>query len=403
MPGIRRASTLIRLAALAAAAVLMAGACAANQAAPDIPLGQNGALATAVPDGPFDAGRGASVVLDPSGDPEVSYILLQPKLKTGEIAPPPVIGQPSPPSVVLAALSQGRWSRTAVTGLPTVGSNDRGNATGIAAKNDLPGPVVSTALAIDPQGKHHVAWSATDGLYYDTDATGSFGSPQKVVKTTTLGASLALAPDGTPWISFYEGSDVKVAHFVGGKWQIQTVGPATVPTAAATTAVRASSTGAFVGFGSGDTTMVGVQTGGRAGWTAESVPGPGGFGVSMALESKGVPSVAYYDSSGVVHLATRSGKATWSAQDVATTKAGPDARWGTGIAVDDHGVHALTYLDMKTGEVFLATDKSGGFTSTPVPNSVGGATPAIAVSTDGTNLAVAFFDTVNANLVVATP
>ena len=52
----------------------------------------------------------------------------------------------------------------------------------------------------------------------------------------------------------------------------------------------------------------------------------------------------------------------------------------------------------------LATAKAGGtFSSVPMPSSAGGWTPAIAVSSDGTKLAVSWFDSVNLDLDVALP
>ncbi|HJP66564.1 MAG TPA: cupredoxin domain-containing protein, partial [Actinomycetota bacterium] len=169
------------------------------------------------------------------------------------------------------------------------------------------------------------------------------------------------------------------------------------------TAVAASDTGAVVAFGDGDTTKVARKAGGS--WKAEAVPGPGGLGVSLALDQDGNPHVAFYSDDGRAFHAHSIGGASWKVDDLGLkgTTSAPNANWGTSIALDDSGVHYIGVADPATGSVQLVTNQGGAFSDTLVPNSVGGADPSIAVSGDGKNLALSFFDTVNANVVVAVP
>jgi plastocyanin len=402
VPGTRRARTLTRLAALPLAAMLLTAACAATETPPPVPVMAQGQLVTAVPDSLYDAGRASSVALDPDGHPVVAYLLLQPVLKKGQIPPPVIAGQAQPPAVMLATEDKGIWTRTSVT--PQSTSPVKGLATGISNQKGQAGPVVTTSVVVDGQGKHHVAWSAADGLYYATDAAGSFGQPDKVVSGATLGASLTLDSGGSPWVSFYQGSAVKAAHQTGGSWAVAKVSSASVPSVAARTAIRAGTKGPVVAFGSGDTTMVARGTGG--GWTSEDVPGPGGFAVSMDLDKDGNSHLAYYAKDGHAFHAHSIAGGPWQVNELevtaSTTK--PDARWGSGMAVEDSGVHHIVLADTGDGgSIKSLSNKTGSFVAETVPNSVGGTNPSIAVSSDGNDLAISFFDAVNANLVVAVP
>jgi len=161
-----------------------------------------------------------------------------------------------------------------------------------------------------------------------------------------------------------------------------------------------------VAFGDGTSTKVAKLPGG-GGLKPEAVPGAGGLDISMALDKNGNPHLAYYDANGGVHHAHSVGGAPWTVTDLATVSVGSDkkaaeAAWGTGIALDDEGVHYVTWADTGANEIELATNAGGRFKAQPVPNSQGGGTPTIAVSGDAKKLAIAWFDSVNKNLDVAT-
>lgn len=422
VPRTPRFPRLLRLAAVAAGLTLLAG-CAANEAPPNVTVQQGGTLAVEVPDSANDAGRAVSVALDADGNPSVAYLMLVAKLTKGALPPPVIAGQPQPPAVMLATLNRGVWSRQSVT--PQSTAPAQGKATGISFKDGTAGPPVETGLVVDAQGKHHVAWSASDGVYYDTDATGSFGDPQKIAPGQTFGAALALAPDGSPWVSYYSGTNVQVAHQAGSGWTVQTAasngGPSGGP--AVVTAIGVASDGTvIVAYGADGSTAVARQSASSGGsgssgsagssgsgigaWSAESVPGQGGYGVSMALDGDGNPHLAYYDRSGGVHHATSSGSGPWTVDQIGpapSSASGPDATWGTGIAVDQRGDRFVTWTDPAGRRIMLAIDRGGSSNPQPVPNSQGGATPSIAVSQDGRRMVLAWYDTVNGDLKVGLP
>jgi plastocyanin len=385
-------------AALLGAAVA-ASACAPANNPPSVPIAVRGQLISYVVDQANDAGRGASVAFDREGNPAVSYILATAVPKPGALPVGIVPGQPQPPAVVLATHSGGAWNRVAVSGQPAVGPA-QGKAPEVADSMGHALPGVTTGLAIDAQGKHHVIWSTPSGLFYADDVTGTtFGTPEQVVKRAVSGGSIAVATDGTTWVSFYMGTDLHAAHRVAGTWTTETVAPKAGPAATAEfTAIRVGSDGNPV-IAYGDHGATGVATKSAAGWSASLLNG--GFGVSLALDKSNAPVVGYYDSAGAVHLAT-SGHQT----DVATTAAGQNGggnpAWSTGVGIDQNSRVYLTWTDTAAHRVMLATGQPGALSQTPVVDSVDGTNPSLAVSQDGKNVAIAWFDSDNANLNVAT-
>ncbi len=398
---------MVKVAALLGVAALAVAACAPATKPPNVPVEVKGAMLVNVVDSLFDAGRSPSVQIDQDGVPAVAYLLYQPVLKEGEIPPAPKPGDPNPPSVMLATQSNGIWTRSPIPpqkalGPAVGGASEIANADGQAVAG------VSAALALDGQGKHHVAWATPQGLFYSTDASGSFVAGDKVSTGASYGVSIAVGGDGTVWISWYGGGSLNVAHGSAGNWTTEqaavNAGPATHPAIASS--IRLSSSGTpMVAFGSQGTTEVASQSGGS--WRSSDVSGPGGYGVSLAVDKDGSPHVAYYDANGGVHVAHQTAAAAWQVEDVATTTGAtpgqPDPRWSTGIGVDDQGHRFVTWADTKAGAIFLGSDSSGQFTSQEIQGSDGGANPSLAVSADGKTVALGWFDATNANLDVAVP
>jgi plastocyanin len=394
-----------KLAAGLAFGIAAGAACAPASNTPNIPIRQvAGSAVISVVDSLYDAGRGASAAVDADGNAVVTYLLYQPVLKAGDIPPGVKVGELQPPAVVLATQSNGIWTRVSVTAQTT--SPAQGDAPELANDQGQAVPDVNTALAVDAQGHHHVVWATPKGVYYATDAGGAFGASEQVTGSAAVGGSVAVASDGTVWVSYYDRGSVVAAHRDASGWTRETVDadsgqsgdPATV------TAIRVGSSGRpVVAYGADAQTAVAARSDAGS-WSAQQVSGDGGYGVSLVLDPDDNGHVAYYDAQGTVHEADQSG-GTWAVNQVATTAPGPgestNPRWSTGIGVDDQRTVSVAYLDGAADVVKLATGKGSSFTTDRIEGSEHGGNPAAAVSADGTHRIVAWFDTENANLVVA--
>jgi plastocyanin len=159
----------------------------------------------------------------------------------------------------------------------------------------------------------------------------------------------------------------------------------------------------IVAYGDQGKTVVARRSGGA--WKTEQIQGDGGYGISLALDKSGNPRVAFYDASGNVREARSSGGGPWQVSDLGTTapktSGQSDDRWSTGIGLDDQGTAFATWADTKANQIVLAEDKGGSFAPQPVPGSINGTNPSLAVSPDGKFQALAWFDSSNANLEVA--
>jgi plastocyanin len=386
-------------------AVAVVAGCAPTAGPSKVPVKAGGGLVTDVPFSLNDAGRASSVALDEDGNPNVVYLLLKPVLKKGEIPPLVVAGQPQPPAVMLSIKTQGIWNNVSVTQQETAPA--QGVAPEIANDEGEAIPGVDTGLAIDGQGHQHIVWSTPTGLFYATGASGGF-SPKRIVRGATSGGAVAVDSSNTPWVSYYQGSSVQVAHQSGGQWQteaIMQVSPGGLLPARTAIEVGADDE-PLVAFNDPGTKTPMLARGADGGWTTEKIePGGGGWGISLALDKDRNPHVAYYTNANQVHHAHSIGGSQWEVSLVgkfATGRIQDVSGWSTGIGVDDQGVHYVTWADTAGKTVRLATNRGGKFSQEPVPGGAGGLGPSLAVSPDGKDLALAWFDAVNTNLNVAT-
>lgn len=381
---------------------LIASACAPAGTAPNFPVqAARSLLSVQVVDQLNDVGRSPSVALTPHGDPVVAYLLYQQPAQPGVLPAPQVVGQAQPPAVMLAQ-GNGRWSRQSVT--PQKVSPFVGDVPELANKKREAISGVNTALALDTQGKAHVLWATPTGVFYSDNTSGSFSPPDRISKAQAFGGSIAVGQDGTVWVAYYEGTKVVAATKGPSGWSAETVadtsGAPGLP--AQVTAIRVGSNGPIVGYGDNGTTVVATKSGG---WTTSRVPGQGGHGVSLALDKSGLPTVAYYSSAGDVVVADAIGGGQFQTTTVAHTAPGKngaaDPKWSTGIGIDSSGNTYVAFADTRAKDVALAVRAGSGYRVQALPKSEDGANPSLAVSQQGNQVALAWYDTVNENLDVA--
>jgi plastocyanin len=405
-------------------------ACAPQSAPPDIPINFGDAqFLTQVVDQTYDVGRSPSVGLDASGQPSAAYLLLQPKLKKGAIPPPLLANTPQPPSVVLASEHTGIWTRRNVT--PNAAGGGKGTATEIADKDGYYDGLSTVAMAVDANGVHHVAWSTPTGLFATQDSPVKlkdgtevlvFGdAATKVAPGAASGVSIAVADDGTPWIAFLSQGHVRVATQHAGSWNVQDVdipvfGGVDLRTAIAV--VQGQPLVAYQANGGltiaapadlGSTLGMGGTT--ANGWASEPVVGASGpaLGLSMVVPASGnEPVLSFIQSNGTVSVAARAGTARWTvarAGNVGKTEADADpSALTTGLGSDAKGNLWLAWPDLANQDVELARGSVAAlsFRTTALTESVGGWSPSLAVNAGGDRAAVAWYDSLNKHLNVAT-
>jgi plastocyanin len=415
VPRLDRTRSLKLAAALGGVIALAAGCAPAGNPA-NIPVDVANTVVTQVVATGFDAGREPSVAIGPDGTPAVSFLLLNPTLAKGQQAPAPVPNTPQPPAVIVATYSaqDGLWTRTSAS--PQDYQKAKGTESSIADKDGKFLPGVNTGIAVDGQGKDHVVWATPTGLFYtDNTASAAFADPEAVTKVAATGASIAVDKNGTPWVAYYDGSAVTVATRANGTWVSEVLAQA--PPCAGCPPVRtaiqlAAGNAPVVAYESGGSAIVQVAGSGAVPVGPPVTVGQGGFGVSLAINKDGIGYVASYGQDGGVNLAASSGPAasggSWASNPLtpaptASTGAEP-VGWTTGIGVDDSGKVYTTWVDPVANDVKIVIAELGTQTrGLSVPQSLGGRTPALAVSPDGTSFALPFYDAEDHQAAVAVP
>ncbi|HXY72173.1 MAG TPA: cupredoxin domain-containing protein [Actinomycetota bacterium] len=433
MPGIPRLTRALNVAVALAAAALVGSACAPQSEPPNVPLSSgSSAFQTQVVDQIYDVGRSPSVTVDSSGNPSVAYLLLQPVLTQGALPPPLLANTPQPPSVVIAFQHDSIWTRRNVT--PNATGGGKGTATEIADKKGFYDGVSTVAMAVDSKGIHRVAWSTPSGVFYNEDApvtlpdkstTLVFGDKvDQVTSKAASGVSIAVDSSDHAWIAFYQGPNVELAHQTGSGWSVDRVARANECTTCPSvrTAVVAPSPGhAIVAYESGASSLDVAQktstsvSSTSSSWTTSTVTSQGGFGVSMTMPTgaslslhAGSPVLAYYDASGDIETATASPGGSWATARVGTGGSEPTASdeltaWATGIGAADGNLW-ISWANLSVGRIMIAEGKvgSGSFTADVIPQSSAGWSPSLAISSNAKHVAIAWYDSFNHRMNVAT-
>jgi len=327
-----------------------------------------------VVDSTGDAGAGLSLATDAEGNPHLAYLAFEEEVEGEAPAPDPLA--PALPAVMHAHLMQDAWTRG-----PVAEEQD------VDAESE-------TAVAVDADGVHHVAWTAGGQILYSSNAGGEFAEePGIVADVQAVGLSIAADESGTPMIAFQTALDeaegpaslIRLATPEGeGAWTVETVAEASAPEEPPGTAVIVTADGPVVAFGSDGETLVAEQQGAR--WVSETADPDGGVGVSGAPDADGNPHLAYLTAAGDVKHAHAVGTEPWEVSDVGSGATGSSAS----IAVDAEGVHHVAW--QASDGLAYAGNAGGEFAEEELPASTAeGVGPRVGAGADGT-VYVAFRD-----------
>jgi plastocyanin len=356
---LRRVPALVSLA-------LLAAACGQEQIVVRPAEPPEPAFFTQVVDFEQDVGPGLAMATDADGNPHMTYLAL-PEETEGETPAPVVPGAPVLPAIKHAHLVEDAWTRTSV-------AEDLADLT----------PEDESAIWVDQEGIHHVAWTEAGDLFYtDNPEGGAEAKPQQVVSGPVEGISISAGENGTPWISFYvlEGGALNPRVFAttlsGAKWSVEPIAGAS-PETPATTAIRVAGDEPIVAYGDGSATMLASRTGGE--WATETADQAGGLGVAMALDADGSPHLAYYDESGAVKTARSTGGG-WEVEEVADAGSPPDLG-SAAIVVDSEGTEHVGW-QTEDGTIGYSNNQEGDFGEPEeVPRSEAGARPVLGVNAE---------------------
>jgi plastocyanin len=370
------------------ALVLFFAACA-PPGTPNLAIQANQNWFTSTVDGFLDAGRSASMSLDKDGLPFLTYLSLNQKLPAGQI-----------PAVMTANLTAGGvWDHGAV-----ISTQDAAHPLKLTTSDQA-------ASTIDPKGNEDAAFTLQGELQYSTaSAGGAFSStPEKVTPIShPIGMSIAATSDGTPFIAWLDGTQVMVATKTGKKWATHQM--ATLSAAAKDPQRTALvSDGSTVWLAYSDPSGQGpmftqVNPSGAAGKTspAQAIEaGAGGDGISLD-SVKGALYASYYTNDGQVRVAKTSSPGTggWTATSVAQTSSGPSSGWAASVGVTDKGTQYVAWYDAKQNDLHLATSTGGSFKELSTTGTNDAERPVLAVTPDGSDVFVAYYDNVNRDMAV---
>jgi plastocyanin len=327
-------------------------------------------------------GAGVSLATDAEGNPHLAYLAFPEEVPEGQETPPPDPLAPVLPAVQHAHLVDDLWTR------------------GPVAEEQGVDEASETAIAVDAEGVHHVAWTAGGQVLYASNAEGEFGEAEVVTAANATGLSIVGDGSGAPWIAFYDlltGAEgpvalVRVATPGGKGWEVETAAEAD-PSEPYGTGIALPGDVPTVAYGDATGTLLAGRAGQR--WVSDEVDPDGGLAVSLSLDAEGAPHLAYATPDGLVrhaHLA----EGAWEISDVGDAATGAP----TSIAVDAAGVHHIAWQTPE-GPAY-ATNAGGDFAGEPLPEAaVGGVRPRIGAGPEGV-VFLAWFDVEDGELQMAT-
>lgn len=401
------ATTVLRRPRLLALTALLSVGCA-GATLPPVDLGTGVRFVSEVADGLSDAGRHSDIVLTPEGAPLIAYFAFPDDLDEGEVAAPRPIGSPSVPGVLLTTVdASGLWVHGAIVIGADIPNVDLpfNPAIDEEAADIQRGSTTGISMVLGDDGRLHVAWGTSDGLWYavgsSDPASMSQWEVERIGSSPPGGPSIALA-GSSPFISYISGAELYVAQPTADGWSSSAVASAAACDAQSPCGTGAVSSGGVpaVAYTAADGSLS-LARAVTPTWASQRVATAGELPDAAAMPGGGI-AISYYSASEVL-VAILEGDGPVIPSTVAAvdaTSAGAEGA-ATSIAVDGGGRVAVAWYDASTLSVALAESVDGSsYASVETAGIRSAADPAVAIGADPAQTAVVWYDVERSDLMV---
>jgi hypothetical protein len=408
-----RAVVSRRLLIFAALAGLLAASCADLPEA-EVSFGEGVRFVPMVADATDNVGLGNSLAVDADGNPYISYFGFP--SEEGSVAASRPINSAFLPAVQLTTVADGIFVRGAVAQAQDPPSSAYVVPFGPEALTSLEDLAAEnangTSVTIDAGGQRHVAWSGGDGVWYaGAEAEGSFAASQVDVAEDAIAqagpigpASVAVDDEGEPWVAYQvvtaRGVEVRVATPDTDGWATQVAATTELcngcpsPGAVPLLVVDGSPVALFADPVAGEISQA-TLTGNR--WVvATAVAGVEAIGLAAA--SDGETAYASFYAGGSINVASGAPGAAWSTTEVAEADVESADRPTSDVALDDEGTVYVAWQD--PDGVHMAAGAGDGFEQIETQQTERGTIPSVAVTGDGANVYLAWYDTKGQDLLL---
>ncbi|MGC4116625.1 MAG: hypothetical protein QM765_19055 [Myxococcales bacterium] len=276
-------------------------------------------------DASADVGGGASLALDRSGEPVISYFDF------------------SHQSLKLARHRAGAWALEVVDGAESVG--------------------IDSSLAVDRNGRLHVSYydlSNRSLKYARQDGPGAAWALETVDLDGEVGkdSSLALDEKGRPHIAYLDEGrrQLRYARWTGTRWDLSTVDLAGHVGFGASLALDGQGRPAIAYWDFGKERLKFARKDPQRGWTFQTVVcGSPGARTSLVRDGRDRLHLAFFrPGKGVAHATLEDGQ--WSVEAIPDA---PSTGYEASLALDPRGAPVLVFVDRDAHRVQLARPASG--------------------------------------------
>ncbi|HEY3449165.1 MAG TPA: hypothetical protein VGK67_22600 [Myxococcales bacterium] len=287
---------------------------------------ETGEWASEIVDASADVGGGASLALDKSGEPAISYFDF------------------SHQSLKLARRKAGAWQLEVVDGAESVG--------------------IDSSLAVDQRGRLHVSYydlSNRSLKYARQDAAGGTWALETVDVDGEVGkdSSLALDAQGRPHIAYLDEGrrQLRYARWTGSRWNLETVDLAGHVGFGASLVLDGQGMAAIAYWDFGKERLKFARQSAARGWTFQTVvSGSPGSRAALARDESDRLHLAFFRPGLGVNHAVLGLDGRWGVESIPEA---PTTGYEASLALDPRGAPVLVFVDRDARRVLQARPAPG--------------------------------------------